>query len=204
MRSMRRRAVACALALAPCLVFAPGAAEAKKVTETAPPVLLPDAINAGGSSPTVYGEATQSFRLKGAKVKDKQILDVNLTLNLNAPPDALFSLTNVSLIGPKGNEAVLPYVPFGTSWVELEFDDQSSLFACSSGALVSSHCNYTQDGVLTGSLHATINPNFKGGNAKGEWRVLFQDSFDDDDPPIAIGTSTLEVKTGRKFERESG
>jgi hypothetical protein len=194
--------LACALALAICLLIAPVAAEAKKVTETAPGVPLPDA--APTTFPTTYGEATQTFNLRGSKVKKKQVLDVNLILNATESEPFVLAGIGIYLIGPRGDQAFLFSPSAAPNWVNLKLDDQSNQFSCNPLQTADSSCNYWQGQTATGSVHARINPTLKGTNPKGRWRVVFRDVNPAGDPPTAIGTSTLEVKTGRKFEKESG
>jgi hypothetical protein len=197
-----RRSVVCALTLALCLLLAPAAAEAKRVTETAPGVLVPDA--APTSFPVTGGEATQTFELRGSKVKGKQVLDVNVILNASEPAPFVLSSMTIFLFGPKGNAASLSDPSSAPTWANLKLDDQSNQRSCDPMQTADARCNYWQGQTATGSVHARINPLFRGTNPKGEWTLLFFDGFPDNDPPTTIGVSTLEVKTGRKFEKDAG
>jgi hypothetical protein len=193
------------LTLFAVMLLAPAFAQAAKVTATAAGVAVPDSVDNAGVFTT--GSASQTFTLKGSKVNGKQILDVNVILNASVPAgaDSLDDI-DVTLIGPKGDEADLP-LPGNVGarrWVDLKVDDQSLFFGCDPTVRISSRCNYVQNGTLTGSLHGIFKPVFRGGNPKGTWRLLFRDTgvTPPADPPTAIGTSTLEVKTGKKFAKE--
>ena len=146
-------------------------------------------MNAGGvifQTPFV-----QKFKLKGKKVKGKQVLDVNLIVNASgSAADALQELSAV-LVAPKG-ENVLVLIPgIGHNQVNVKFDDQSELIPCNPLANNRRDCNYlsgadaTGDfGTFTGSLNAGaggvlvgFNATFKGLNPKGTWTLY---SYDDE------------------------
>jgi hypothetical protein len=171
----------------------PGGAQAAKVSETATGGGLPGRVG------LVAGEFIQQFQLKGKKVKGKQVLDVNLTLNANGDPAAL-PVADLRLIGPKGDNVQIQN-PGGSSWVNLKFDDQSTLDACDPTQDIHSDCNYLQGGTtFTGDLNQQLNPTFRGLNPKGTWTLLWiQDSSA---TAVSVGESILEVKTGRKFAKE--
>ena len=155
------------LALALCLLLAPAAAQAKKVTETAPGVLLPTRAPA---FPVRAGEATQTFKLNGSKVKGKQVLDVNLTLNASER-DRSCSRNRVILIGPKGDEADLFSPSAAPRLADLKLDDQSNLRSCNPTQINDpSICNYLQGQTATGSVNARINPIFKAPTRRGRGR----------------------------------
>ena len=80
---MLRPRLLLALALGLCAAAAP-AAEAAKVTETAPGITVPNATGGLGPTPLVRGEGSQSFKLSGKKVKKRQVVDVNLILNASS------------------------------------------------------------------------------------------------------------------------
>jgi hypothetical protein len=199
------RKVSVLLMLFAMMLLAPAIAQAAKVTETAPGVAVPDSFDSGGIF--TAGEASQAFKLKGSKVKGKQILDVNVILNgTSAVGTSSLAGVRVKLIGPKGDETDLPQLQnVGLrDWADLKVDDQSLLFGCDPQDRISSRCNYVQNGTITGSIHGILNPVFRGGNPKGTWRLLFRDrSFSPPgQAPTSIGTTTLEVKTGKKFAKE--
>jgi len=190
---VRQAAAACALLVALAL---PGVAGAAKVRETAPPVTLP---GAPPGPPLDTGNVTQSFELKGAKVRGKQVLDVNVVANATiAAPNSL-ALTSMILIGPSGDESAVLVAGSAQTWSQLKFDDQSLQFGCDPALTSSSRCNYVQAGTLSGSVNATINPFLKGLRPKGTWTLFFQ-TFSS--APVQVGETTLEVKTGKKFKRE--
>jgi hypothetical protein len=207
------------LALAVAALAAPGSASAAKVTETAPGGVVPNASGGGGLA-VVEGEFIQTFTLKGSKVKGKQVLDVNLTMNSTGNvPDATDDL-NAMLISPSGDNASVPIPSLGQSFTNLTFDDQSRLIPCDPFERVTNICNYisgataasSDAGSFTGALDAArfstgFNPEFKGDNPKGTWTLRVSDVVTNLPGTLQIatlGTSTLEVKTGKKFAKEGG
>jgi hypothetical protein len=207
-RTTRRRlAVAGTLALALGVGFGSGSAQAAKVSETAAGGLVPPLIDppAGATTSVPF---VQSFTLKGGKVKSKQTLDVDVTVNgFGNGLDSNQDLTAL-LVGPKGDHVALPVPNIGSGMSNLKFDSQSLLTPCNPLAIVSENCNYLQGGnaggtigTMTGSLNADIKPVFKGGNPKGTWRLIWRD-FNDNPVTTTLGTTTLEVKTGKKFAKE--
>ncbi len=183
------------------LTASPGAAHGAKVTETAEGFSLPDSTQVGG--PIFDSEGSQTFKLSGRKVRDRQVTDVNVTLNVgSAAGFSSLSEFDVTLVAPKGENLLLP-TPLGSlGMIDLTFDDQSNLRPCFPTSVSASNCNYSQNGIFTGSLRAVINPTFRGLNPKGTWRLLFEDTESAGQGPTTIGTSTLEVRTARKFEKE--
>jgi hypothetical protein len=181
-----------------------GGAEAAKVTETAQGGTLPAAT--GPVPPRVWGEFRQEFELKGKKVKGRQILDIDLTVNATGgSPDALQDVF-ATLIGPKGDRLNLrtPNIgaPSGQFWVDVRFDEQSILRSCDPTFRVRSDCNYLQgDTTYTGPFRETFRRTFGGGNPKGTWTLIWQDTGGPN-PVSAIGASTLQVKTGKRFEKD--
>jgi hypothetical protein len=198
---MRRPRLLLALTLGLCVTGA-APAEGAKVTKTAAGISVPNGTGGGGPTPLVAGEGSQSFKLSGKKVKKRQILDVNLILNATSGSTNSLSDLGMTLIGPKGDN--VPIAPLGgLAWVDVKRDDQSDLVACDPEFEAASFCNYLQGGTTyTGSLHTEITPTFRGLNPKGTWRLLFEDVGSSAEPPTAIGVSTLEVKTGRKFAKD--
>jgi len=194
-----RSAIALAASLSLATLVTPGLAGAAKVSEKAQPVVVPDAAPSGAV--TVIGEAVQTFKLKGSKVKGRQVLDVDLRLNLTSAPGTESGLDiTFLLVGPRGDHTGL-FSP-AANLVDVELDDQADLFACNPANTLASNCNYIQGGVLTGRIHASLNPTFRGLNPKGTWRLLIEDSFNSGEPPTTVGVSTLQVKTGRKFAKD--
>jgi len=208
-------------------VALPGSAQAAKVTVTAAGGAVPNATGGPGSGlATADGLFTQTFELQGKKVKNKQVLDVNLTMNsfgnTGDANDDLFAV----LFGPKGDSASVP-TPFqGSSFTNLKFDDQSPLKDyCNPFQRVASYCNYIigatappggtdEFGSFTGIMDAGaygpfdargFNPAFKGTNPKGTWRLMVWDRAVNavGSPETAtLGTSVLEVTTGKKFAKQ--
>jgi hypothetical protein len=205
MRGRRTRAALLGvLALAAGATMGAGPAQAAKVTKSAPGGLLPDTQTFGIAD--VQTPFVQQFKLKGKDVKGKQILDVNVISN-STSPDPSGSLFQMILVSPKGGEAGLPFLP-GSNRVNVEFDDQSDLFPCNPMEFQARDCNYLQGGnpqgttgTMTGKVGAELNPQFKGGNPKGTWTIYAYDIFSGP-PSITLGTTKLEVKTGKKFAKE--
>jgi hypothetical protein len=213
----RSRAVLfAASALALSALAVPTTAPAAKVTETAPGGLVPSAFF---TSPTTFvsGSLTQEYVLKGRKVKGRQVLDVNLTLNTTGSGPAALEGHFFVLYGPSGNSAAIPVPGLGQSLTNLKFDDQSILRACIPFSRVASNCNYqvggtptsADGGSWTGTLDAAsgeapgFNRVFAGDSAKGTWTLLALDFIPATPAPTTtLGVSTLEVKTGKRFEKD--
>ena len=203
MRSNRSRLAVLGVSALALGVFAgPGVAQAAKVSETAGPVAVPDATNAGGGAPTINGSGLLEFNLKGKNVKKKQTLDVNITLNATGAANGALGDFTAVLAGPKGDNLTLP-TPGGNAWVNLEFDSQSNLVPCNAADTIGPNCNYISgpNGTFTGSLGAGLNPTFKGVNPKGKWSLLVIDN-DPDNAGASTISAELEVKTGKKFAKE--
>ena len=122
-------------------------------------------------------------------------------------PDPSGSFYQQILVSPKNIEVFLPVLP-GNNRVNVEFDDQSDLFACNPLTFQARDCNYLQGGnstgtigTMTGKLGAELNPEFKGGNPKGTWTMYSYD-LSPGAPITTLGTTTLEVKTGKKFAKD--
>jgi len=198
-RTSRKRAIAGILAVA-LVALAPAAAQAKKVSQTAAPFALPDATLSGTAA--VLGEGSQTFRFKGGKVKGRQITDVDLTVNAIAAAANQLAYVEMILIAPKGDLVRLNVGSEATSWVDITFDAQASQQACIP-LIVTPRCKYASGGVISGPIRfGDMRAAFRGGNPKGTWRLLFQDTFVNSSPPISVGTSTLELNVARKFEKE--
>jgi hypothetical protein len=200
--SRRRLALVGVSALAFSVIAAPGVAEAKKVSEKASGGAIPDAVLSGGV--TTAGVLTQEIKFKGGKVKGKQVLDVDLILNSSDPDSAPPVPT---IFAPKG-ENVATTIGYGgavRNVVNLELSDQSRLTAFCNPLIVSRpNCNYLQSAgtVATGSFNQSLNPTFKGLNPKGTWTVVYQD-ITPGGALTTVGETTIEIKTGKKFAKES-
>jgi hypothetical protein len=193
------------LALAVAVTAGVATAHAAKVTEKAAGGVLPDQVDVG--SVDVQTAFTQEFKLKGKSVKGKQILDVNVIVNSSSADLDANEAIDAVLVGPKGNNEVLNIPGDGQNMVNVKFDDQSELFECNPLTFQRRDCNYLQGanpagtaGTVTGSLNDFLNPIFKGGNPKGTWKLHVFDT-DSGTPAISWGTTTLEVKTGKKFAK---
>jgi hypothetical protein len=217
----RRIAVLGALGLTVGLITGPGVAHAAKVTATAAGGPVPNAT--GGSGLAIAdGLFTQTFQLRGKKVKKQQVQDVNLTMNSSGSLDVNDDLIAL-LTGPQGDSASVPLPGQGSGFQNLKFDDQAAAQTyCNPFQRVASYCNYIQGatamsvdaGFFTGSIDAGaygpfdahgFNPVFKGTNPKGTWRLSVWDTATNGvaTPQTAtLGTSTLEVRTGKKFAKE--
>lgn len=223
MRDIRKRlALLGVLALAVGVCAGTGVAQAAKVTETAAGGPVPNATGGPGLA-TADGLFTQSFELKGGKVKNRQVLDVNLTMNSFGNTGDVNDDLAVVLVGPKGDSTSVPTPFTGASFTNLKFDDQAAPKAyCNPFTRVASYCNFiigataasTDFGFFTGSIDASaygpfdaegFNATFKGTNPKGTWRLFVWDTTVN---PVAapqtalLGTSELEVKTGKKFAKD--
>jgi hypothetical protein len=205
MRSKRNRlSLLAVLALALSVVVGPGVAQGAKVTEKAAGGTVPAET---GAAPTVSTAFQQSFKLKGKKVKGKQILDVNVTVNATGSGNDTNDDLDMVLVSPKAGQVGLTLPSIGNAIVNLKFDDQA--FAdtyCNPLTFTREDCNYIQGGngtttgTVTGSFNAALNPQFKGGNPKGTWRLFTWDN--DAVVDNTLGETTLEVKTGKKFAKE--
>ena len=193
------------LAMTASALAAPSGAAAAKVGATAPGGTLADATGYYTQGPPL----TQTFRLGGRKVAGKQTLDVNLTVSSTGSAGDANSAFRAKLVGPGGdNFSAFPLgAAGGQSLAGLRFDDQSSLRLCNPLSTQASDCNYLQGanpsggGVATGSVQADLNPVFRGLNPKGTWRLVWWDTSQDA-KTHAIGTATLEVRTGKKYAKE--
>lgn len=209
MRKHRNRLAVLGLAaLALGAIVGPGTAQAAKASDSDGPVFVPDASRAAPAAPVVFGEGRLEFNLSGKNVNKKQILDVNLTLHAAGAAAGVLGDLQMRLVKSKIGSAGVPS-PGGTVWSNLEFDDQSDLFACNPANEIASDCNYLQGGTTyTGELNASFNPVFRGGNPKGRWTLVIQDPFPGTGPGpgAAHGPSQvsaeLEVKTGKKFVKQ--
>jgi hypothetical protein len=204
-RNRAGRAGFAVLAVTASALAVPSGATAAKVTATAPGGALADATGYYTQGPPL----TQTFRLGGKKAAGKQTLDVNLTVSsTGSATDANFAF-RAKLVGPGGdNFSAFPLGEAGgQSLGGLKFDDQSSLRLCNPLSTQASDCNYLQGatpgggGVATGSVHADLNPVFRGLSPKGTWRLVWWDTSQDA-KTHTIGTATLEVRTGKKYAKE--
>jgi hypothetical protein len=183
-----------------------GVAEGAKVTEKASGGVLPDEVFSGAVA--IQTPLVQEFKLKGSKVKGKQILDVNVVVNSTSADLGANSAIDAVLVSPKRANTGLNIPSNGQNLLNLKLDDQSDLFVCNPLTFQRRDCNYLQGtngagtaGTATGSINDFLNPVFKGGNPKGTWTLYVFDT-NDGAPAINWGTTTLEVKTGKKFAKE--
>jgi len=205
-KNRTRLAVVGLAALALGAIAGPATAQAAKVSENEGPVFVPDATQvAPPDGPVIVGENSMTFNLRGNKVNKKQILDVDLTLNASGAVAGVLGDLDVFLTKSKIGTAGVP-TPGGSTWIDLEFSDQSDFVPCNPLFTIASDCNYLQGSTTyTGSLNSSLNPVFKGGNPKGRWTLSIQDPFPGTGPgpgpahgPSQI-SAELEVKTGKKF-----
>jgi hypothetical protein len=193
------------LAVTASALAAPSGAAAARVSATAPGGALADATGYYTQGPPL----TQMFRLGNKKAAGKQTLDVNLTVNSTGSAGDANSAFRAKLVGPGGdNFSAFPLGEAGgQSLGGLKFDDQSSLRLCNPLSTQASDCNYLQGatpgggGVATGSVHADLNPVFRGLSPRGTWRLVWWDTSQDA-KTHTIGTATLEVRTGKKYAKE--
>lgn len=194
-------------ALALGVIVAPGTAQAAKVSEKANGGLVPPQVDPA-VGPEVSTPFVQTFKLSGKKVKNRQVLDVDVIVNATGNgPDSNQDLSAV-LVSPKGENAELFIPTVGSAMSNLEFTDQSMLFACNPVAFQSDQCNYLVGGdadgtvgTMTGELSSVLNPFFKGLNPKGTWRLIWRDA-NANAVTTAVGDVELEVKTGKKFAKQ--
>ena len=168
--------------------------------------MVPNATTVG--SIVVETPLVQTFKLSGKNVKGKQVLDVNLTMNSSGSGAGANDDLRAKLVGPKGDVNGVPIPSLGSAMVNLKFDQQVLLVPCNPLDLVASDCNYLQGGnaagtlgTMTGGLNDNVNPVYKGSNPKGTW-TLFTWDTDPNATTSTLGTTTLEVKTGKKFAKE--
>jgi hypothetical protein len=195
------------------LLAAPALASAAKVTVTAPGGVVPSATG-GGALATVDGVLAQPLQLKGGKVKGKQVLDVNVTISLTGNRANANIFLRADLIGPKGDHVPLPIPSAGSSVAGLTFDDQSRLIGyCNPLMVTASICNYAVGATptsmdfasFTGNFRAPLNEVFRGLNPKGEWTLEVRNNAALNPPVVTtLGTTILEVKTGKRFAKEDG
>jgi hypothetical protein len=225
-RSKRSRlGLVCLLALALVAIAVPASAQAAKVRVSAPGGPVPNATGGPGLATSV-GAFTQTFNLKGKKVKKQQVQDVNLTINSTGSLDVNDDLF-ATLFSPNGANSEVIWPGQGSGMVNVTFDDQSDKQYCNPFADVAPYCSYIQGatgptfgesaaGFFTGPIgpvqyspavigSSGFNPVFRGSNPKGTWRLAVYDTAINpvDAPETAImGTSTLEVQTGKRFAKE--
>jgi hypothetical protein len=213
------------LVLALGAIALPVSAQAAKVRVSAPGGPVPNATGGPGLATSV-GVFTQTFNLKGKNVKKKQVQDVNLIVNSIGSLDVNDDLFG-TLSSPNGANSEVIWPSQGSGMVNVKFDDQSDKQYCNPFSDIAPYCSYIQGatgsggtasaaGFFTGSIGTVqygtaaigssgFNPVFKGSNPKGTWRLAV---YDTNDNPVAMpetaimGTSTLEVQTGKKFAKE--
>lgn len=201
----RRLALCAAAAAALALCWAPAASDAAKVSKTAPGGALADAPPPSGGVFPDGPPLVQSFKLSGKKVKKKQVLDVNVTVNSTGSAAGANRQLRAKLIGPGGDSVTVLDGPGNQSLVNLTYDDQSELQLCDPNGLEASDCNFVQGvtasdtGFYTGFTHGFLNPVFRGGNPRGTWRLVWWDTSNL--VTHAIGPATIQVRTGRKFAK---
>jgi hypothetical protein len=207
-RARRHLGVAALLALA-ALAATGGAAQAAKVTETAAGGVVPDGTGGGGLA-TSRGVFVQTFKLKGSKVNRKQVLDVDVTVSGSGSAPGAAGDLGFKLIAPSGENTRLNFGEDLQSFTALEFDDQSDLFLCNPHQTIQPSCNYISgatlatpgSGTATGAIGASLNPVFGGLNPKGTWTLKTYDFSPSGGRTTLLGGSILEVKTGRRFEKD--
>jgi hypothetical protein len=223
-RSRRSRlGLVALLALALGAIALPVSAQAAKVRVSAPGGAVPNATGGAGLavSPGVF---TQSFRLRGKNVKKKQVQDVNLIINSTGSLDINDDLFG-TLYSPNGSNTDVTWPTLGSGMVNVKFDDQSDKQYCNQFQTVAPFCSYangatgtsnaaTAAAFFTGPIDAAqygafgtggFNPVFKGSNPRGTWRLVVYDGSVNAPavPETALmGTSTLEVQTGKRFVKE--
>jgi hypothetical protein len=203
-RRRTRAALAGVLTLSLGAMLGSGVAQGAKVTQSASGGPLPDAQAVG--STLIQTPFVQQFKFKGKNVKGKQTLDVDVITN-STSSDPSGNFFQMILVSPKNLQVDLQALP-GNNRVNLEYDDQSDLFPCNPFTFQARDCNYLQGGnsagsigTMTGKIGATLNPEFKGSNPKGNWTMYSYDIFPGP-PNMVLGTTKLEVKTGKKFAKE--
>lgn len=210
----RRLSLALLLALALGALAAPGAASAAKVSETASGGALADAPAPAGGITFDGAPLTQSFQLKGKKVKKQQVKRIALTLNSSGSSGFANGDIRAKLIAPSGDNFGAPISLLfaggvgGANLVNLKLDDRSDLTLCDPLQFQASDCNYVQASTPAGAGTATgtvgtsgLMDVFRGLNPKGSWRLIWWDTFSDG-VTHTIGDATLEVVTGKKFAKE--
>jgi hypothetical protein len=201
----RRLAFGAAVAAALALCWAPAASEAAKVSKTAPGGALADAPPPSGGVFPDGPPLVQSFKLSGKKVKKKQVLDVNVTVNSTGSAAGANRQLRAKLISPGGDSVTVLDGPGNQSLVNLTYDDQSELQLCDPNGLEASDCNFVQGvtapdtGFYTGFTHGFLNPVFRGGNPRGTWRLVWWDTSNL--VTHAIGPATIQIRTGKKFAK---
>jgi hypothetical protein len=204
----KRIAIAAAAALAVAACAAP-VANGAKVSETAAGGPIPNATGGGGLA-LVPGVLTQTYELKGAKVKRKRIRDVNLTVTTIGNAELAASELSFRLVAPSG-ENVFMNIGSAQSAVAVTFDDQSPyLQFCNPFLIQASYCNYLTNvssfgdgaGIAGGTIASTrLNERFRGLNPKGTWTLRVRE-FGPNAVTSTLGASVLEVTTGKRFAKE--
>jgi hypothetical protein len=104
MRGIRTKlALTVALTLALAATIGAGAAQGAKVTEKASGGVLPDEVIAGPVD--IQTPLIQEFKLKGSKVKGKQILDVNVVVNSTSADLGANAAIDAVLVSPKSRSS---------------------------------------------------------------------------------------------------
>ena len=197
--------------LAAGALAAPGVASAAKVTETTSGGALADAPAPAGGITFDGPPLTQSFQLKGKKVKKQQVKRISLTINSTGSAGFANGDIRAKLIAPSGdNFGAAISLLFaggvgGANLVNLELDDRSDLTLCDPLQFQASDCNYLQGSTPAGGGTATgrvgtsgLMDVFRGLNPKGTWRLVWWDTVSDG-VTHGIGEATLEVVTRKKF-----
>jgi hypothetical protein len=205
MRSTRKRLVLAGLSALALGAFAgAGSAQGAVISATAAGGALADAPPVAGGVTTQGVPLTQSFTIGGKKAKKKQVTDVNLTVNSTGSAGSANNQLRAKLIAPSGdNIGLLGGLVAGQNLVNLKFDDQSELVLCNPLTIVASDCNFLQSptpaggGTFTGTVHAALNPTFKGLAVAGTWRLVWWDTANG--ITHTIGNGILDVSAGKKF-----
>ena len=211
MRSNRSRlALLGVLALALSVTVGPAVADAKRVTRTATGGAVPDAVDILGG-PTVEGAAVPiEFKLKGKKVKKRQVADVDIQIAGAANAEGAAADLRYKLVSPNGDSVNWGvFIPFGITSFDVKWDNKSQLFACNPLFLQASDCLYATGatpanpglGSLVGELDGGFLKNtFRINNPKGSWTLDVWDTFAGG--ITTLGNVSLTVNAIKKFAKE--
>ena len=209
MRSNRSRiALLGVLALALSVTVGPAVADAKRVSDTEPGGVVPDAVDIP-MGPTVEGAAVPiEFNLKGKKVKNRQIADVDIQISGAGSTEGAADDLRYKLVSPNGDSVNWFIGPAITSF-DVKWDNKSQLQPCNPLFLQASDCLYAVGatpanpglgslvGELDGGFLRTV---FRLGNPKGTWTLHVWDEFPGG--ITTLGNVSLTVNAIKKYVKE--
>jgi hypothetical protein len=209
-RNRSRLALLGVLALALSVTVGPAVADAKRVTSTETGGVVPDAVLIPGGGPLVDGAAVPvEFDIKGNKVKNRQIADVDIQISVAATAEGAAGDLRYKLVSPNGDSVNWGIPPIGFTSFDVKWDNKSQLGACNPLFLQASDCLYVAGntaanegigsliGDLDGGFLRTV---FRTGNPRGDWTLYTWDT--DPGGITTLGNVSLTVNAVKKYAKE--